>query len=150
MSSTEVDEPPVRVLVVDDDQVALQTIEGILSEHDVVRCASPLRAVEMARAAVSLGRPFEVVCADFQMPSMDGVELLLRMSELDPQPSCILITGHVEVLRGSYAKAAHIVGVIIKPYDPEQLIGVVGRLGRMVQLRRSTEQMAGRVSARKS
>ena len=149
MLSNELDEPPIRVLVVDDDQTALQTIEGVLAEFDVVRSASPMRAMEMAKAAASLGRPFDVVCADFQMPSMNGVELLRTMSLLDPQPSCILITGYVEVLRGSYAKASHIVGIIIKPYDPEQLIGVVGRLGRMTQLRRSIDQMAGRVSARK-
>jgi hypothetical protein len=71
------------------------------------------------------------------------------MSQLDPPPSCILITGYVEVLRGSYAKASHIVGIIIKPYDPEELIGVVGRLGRVTQFRRSIDQMAGRVNARK-
>lgn len=139
----------VRVLVVDDDQTALQTMEGVLAEFDVARCSSPLRALEMARSAVASRRPFDVVCSDYQMPSMNGVELLHSMSLLDPAPSCILITGYVEVLRGSYAKAPHIVGIIIKPYDPEQLIGVVGRLGRVTQFRRSIDQMAGRVSARK-
>jgi hypothetical protein len=53
------------------------------------------------------------------------------------------------VLRGSYAKASHIVGILLKPFDPEQLIGLVGRLGRVTQMRRSIDQMAVRVSARK-
>jgi two-component system, sensor histidine kinase and response regulator len=140
----------VRVLVVDDDQTALQTMEGVLSDFEVVKCSSPLRALEIARAAEQARRPFDVVCSDYQMPAMNGVELLRAISLLEQQPSCILITGYVEVLRGSYAKASHIVGIIIKPFDPEQLIGLVGRLGRVTQLRRSIDQMAGRVSARKS
>jgi two-component system sensor histidine kinase/response regulator len=148
MANAELGEQPVRVLVVDDDQTALQTMEGVLSEFDVVKCASPLRAIEVARAAAAAKRPFDVVCSDFQMPTMNGVELLRAMSTLEQQPSCILITGYVEVLRGSYTRASHIVGIIIKPYDPEQLIGLVGRLGRVTRLRRSIDQMAGRVSAR--
>lgn len=142
-------EQQVRVLVVDDDQTALQTIEGVLADFDVVKCSSPLSAVEIARSALAAQRPFDVVCSDFQMPMMNGVELLHIMSQLAQQPSCILITGYAEVLRGFYSKASHIVGIIIKPYDPEQLVGLVGRLGRVTRLRRSIDQMAGRVSARK-
>jgi len=108
------------------------------------------RSVELARTAVASRRPFDVVCSDYQMPGMNGVELLHGMSQIEPAPSCILITGYVEVLRGSCAKASHIVGIIIKPYDPDELIGVVGRLGRVTQFRRSIDQMAGRVNARKS
>jgi two-component system response regulator HupR/HoxA len=139
----------VRVLVVDDDQTSLHTMEGVLAEFDVVKCSSPVRAVELARSAATTQHPFDVVCSDFQMPTMNGVELLRVISLLEQQPSCILITGYLEVLRGSYAKASHIVGILIKPFDPEQLIGLVGRLGRVTQLRRSIDQMAGRVSARK-
>lgn len=143
------EEARVRVLVVDDDETSLQTMEGVLSDFDVVKCSSPERAVEIARSAVATRRPFDVVCSDFQMPTMNGVELLHHISLLEQQPSCILITGYLEVLRGSYAKASHIVGILLKPFDPEQLIGLVGRLGRVTQMRRSIDQMAVRVSARR-
>jgi CheY-like chemotaxis protein len=149
MLHAELIEQPVRVLVVDDDKTALQTMIGVLSEFEVIKCASPLGAIEVASAASAAHRPFDVVCSDFQMPMMNGVELLRAMSLLDQKPSCVLITGYVEMLRGSYARASHIVGIIIKPYDPEQLIGLVGRLGRVTRLRRSIDQMAERVSVRK-
>ena len=124
-------------------------MEGVLAHFEVVKCASPIRAVELARSAVTTRRLFDVVCSDFQMPAMNGVELLRGISLLEQQPSCILITGYLEVLRGSYARASPIVGILLKPFDPEQLIGLVGRLGRVTRLRRSIDPIAGRISARK-
>jgi PleD family two-component response regulator len=81
------DEARVRVLVVDDDQTSLQTMEGVLADFDVVKCSSPTRAVELARSAATTRRPFDVVCSDFQMPMMNGVELLHHISLLEQQPS---------------------------------------------------------------
>lgn len=100
------------------------------------KCLTIWSATELA---ATISRPFDVVCSDFQMPTMNGVELLRVISLLEQQPSCILITGYLEVLRGSYAKAPHLVEILIKPFDPEQLIGLVGRLGRVTRLRRSID-----------
>jgi DNA-binding NtrC family response regulator len=129
----------IRVLVVDDDPRALAGLEGVLAaEHDVVACTSARRALEIARTEAAAGRPFDVVCSDFRMPEMDGGELLLRMSDLAEPPASILITGHVEVLTGEHSGAAHILGIVVKPYDPEHIISLVGRLGRVTRMNRSS------------
>src|SRR5580704_15419211 len=120
----------IRVLVVDDDYRALASLEGVLVvDYEVVACASPLRALDIATTEAAAGRPFDVVCSDFRMPEMDGGELLRRMSGLPEPPSCVLITGHVEVLNGEHRRAEHILGIVVKPFDPEHIVGLVGRLG---------------------
>ncbi len=59
-----------RVLLVDDDITLLESMALILSEEFSVRSAnSGVQALRMLER-----EPFHVVCADWQMPGMDGVE----------------------------------------------------------------------------
>lgn len=150
-SIAEGDSGRVRILLVDDDRAALDSLEAVLlADFDVVACASPWRSLEIARTEIARLHPFDVVCADFQMPEMDGVELLERMTRLEDRPSTILITGHSELLRGEHRRAAHVLGIVMKPYDPEHVIGLVGRLGRATQLRRTVTNLAQRVRQRRA
>lgn len=138
---------PVRVLVVDDDRFALAALEGVLSvDHDVMARASPGDALALARSELKRGRPFDVVCSDFRMREMNGVELLRQMSELPSSPSCVLITGHVEVLTGEHRQAKHILGIVVKPYEPSDLIRLVGRLGRVTRMNRSIRELTARTA----
>jgi DNA-binding NtrC family response regulator len=137
----------MRVLIVDDDYRALASLEAVLdTDNEVTGCASPLRALETAKAEGAAGRPFDVVCSDLRMPEMDGAELLRRMASLPDPPACILITGHVEVLTGAHHRAEHILGIIVKPYEPEHMIALVGRLGRITRMNRSVKRLAARVA----
>jgi CheY-like chemotaxis protein len=142
MESTNEPGRRIRVLVVDDDRRALASLEGVLVvEHDVVTCASPLEALDMARTEAAAGRSFDVVCSDFRMPELDGGELLRRMSLLSEPPSCVLITGYPEVLNGEHRRAEHILGIVIKPCDPEHILSLVGRLGRVTRMNRSIKKL---------
>lgn len=135
----------LRVLVVDDDGPSLTTLEGVLSsDYEVTARISPLAAFDLARAEAQRGAPFDVVCSDFRMREMDGGELLRRISELPDSPSCVLITGYVEVLTGEYRKAPYVLGIVVKPYDPMDLIRLVGRLGRVTRMNRAMRDLGGR------
>jgi DNA-binding NtrC family response regulator len=139
----------IRVLVVDDDREALAGLTAVLSDdYDVRACQSPRQALDLARTEDAAGRPFEVVCSDFRMPEMDGGELLRRVSELPEPPGCVLVTGYVEVLTGKHRSAEHIFGIVVKPYDPGHLIGLVGRLGRVTRMNRSMKRLATRAGRR--
>lgn len=140
----------LRVLVVDDDRRVLASLEGLLStEFDVQACASPLAALELARSESRRGAPFDVVCSDFRMEEMDGVELLRQISRLPDGTSCVLITGYIEVLAGEHRRADHILGIVVKPYEPDHIVSLVGRLGRVTRMKRSIRDLASRDAARR-
>lgn len=120
-----------RVLVVDDDPLGLETIEAALSaDVDVVTAASPQAALAVA------GSELHVVCADYQMPGMNGLELLRRASEQFPHLGCVLITGSNEYLRGHHGEGHFY--VLVKPVDPERLIRIVTQLARVADMKKAS------------
>lgn len=119
-----------RVLVVDDDESVLASTAAVLSmDVDVVTAASAEQALRLLRAET-----FDVVCTDFKMSGMDGVELLQRVSELPYAVGCLLITGNDGYFRAE-SQSQHY--VLLKPYEPERLIRLVLQLARIARMKRS-------------
>ncbi|WP_437729539.1 response regulator [Sorangium sp. So ce861] len=123
-----------RVLVVDDDERALRSIAAVLSaDVDVVTCSSAEHALKLLEA-----RRFHLVCSDFLMPGMKGDELLRRVSELSVYTSCLLVTGADEYIRSMNGSHNY---VILKPFDPDRLIGIALQLSRLAEMKRSVHSM---------
>ncbi len=132
----------LRVLLVDDDRTALIPLEAVLSvDYEVVTTTSPRAALELVRDEAAQRNPFDVVCSDLQMREMDGGELLRRIAQLPDSPGCVLITGYVEALTGGHRQADHIFGIVVKPCDPDEIIRLVGRLGRVTRMNRSMREL---------
>jgi CheY-like chemotaxis protein len=72
--------PRRRILLVDDDQDLLETTAALLEDDfDVLTAASGEQALEtLARASVA------VVCADYKMPGMTGLDLLRAVRDRFP------------------------------------------------------------------
>ncbi|XXX72868.1 response regulator [Sorangium sp. So ce134] len=122
------------MLVVDDDDRALRSIVAVLSaDVDVVTCTSAEHALKLLDA-----RRFHLVCSDFLMPGMKGDELLRRVSSMPVYTSCLLITGADEYIRSMNSSHNY---VILKPFDPERLIGIVLQLSRLAEMKRSVHSM---------
>ena len=67
-----------RVLLVDDDARLLESMEAVLTGQFGVRCcASGQEALHLLDQ-----ESFHVVCADWQMPGMDGVEFFQQSEQL--------------------------------------------------------------------
>lgn len=119
-----------RVLLVEDDPIVLESTAAVLSDDaDVVTVGS----AEGALRALA-GERFDVVCTDYKMPGMNGVELLRRVSELPYSVGCLLITGNDEYLRSESGSPYY---VLVKPYEPEKLIRLVEQLARIARMRRT-------------
>ena len=115
-----------RVLIVDDDQVALDALEQMLQlklpNVQVETCVSALEALER----VSRER-FDAVLADVAMPGMDGLQLLACLRKPRPHMPTLLMTGHGDrelaqraVREGAYA-------YFEKPLDREYLVHALSR-----------------------
>src|SRR4051812_28427828 len=78
---------PARVLIVDDDAVALANLTRAVSGSFEVSVASN---GPDALARVERDGPYAVVVADTRMPGMDGATLLARIAELAPDTTRVL------------------------------------------------------------
>lgn len=129
-----------QVLVVDDDRGMLASISSVLSDDvDVVTCETPQHALELLKI-----RSFHVVCSDFKMPGMNGLELLRRVSESGQPVGCLLITGSDEYR--SVGNDRHY--VLLKPFDPQRLIAMVMQLARVTEMKRSVQVLETTVRRR--
>jgi DNA-binding NtrC family response regulator len=118
-----------RVLVVDDDPVVLKIAGAVLStDMDVVTCTEGRQALRLVEA-----EDFHVVCADYMMRGMNGVELLENVARLKPHIGCLLVTGSDDYFRSEERKDYF---VLLKPFNPERLLSIVGQMARIAEMKR--------------
>jgi two-component system C4-dicarboxylate transport response regulator DctD len=126
-----------RVLVVEDDPKVRFTLTMLLDEDfETDGVESGTHALEQLKS-----REFDVVLSDYQMPGLDGVTLLRRVHELDPNVMGILVTGHGEAPNVRSAEEnGMVVRVIAKPYDPARLLKLVGNTVRLARVQRALQR----------
>ena len=116
------------ILVVDDDPVSCELMADVLKEGgtEVVTETNPERALELASE-----RRFDVALFDIRMPAMDGITLLQRFHESQPEIPIIIMTGFGSVESAVEALGAGAADYLSKPADVEEIRAAVTRaLGR--------------------
>lgn len=113
-----------RVLLVDDDAAMRASTEQALD-------LAGLRVTGFGSAEEMLGHAGPgldgVVLSDIRMPGMDGMTLLQRLNDLDPDLPVILITGHAELSLAVEAMRRGAYDFIEKPFVAQNLIAVLRR-----------------------
>lgn len=112
------------VLLVDDEddprKALVQALE--LADFEVMGFAGAGFALDH----VGFGFAGVVIC-DIRMPGMDGMTLLERMREIDPELPVILVTGHGDVQLAVRAMREGAFDFIEKPFTTAELLPVVAR-----------------------
>ena len=115
--------PVVRVLLVDDEPVVLTSLrETLRPEGFTIALANSAReALELARL-----HTFAVVVSDYQMPEMNGVDLLAEIRKLRPEAGRILVSAvpTAECMIDA-VNEAQISRFILKPWRREELVQAV-------------------------
>src|SRR5262245_8622547 len=75
-----------------------------------------------------------VLVTDLKMEGMDGMELLRRTQQLDPELPVVVITGHGDVETAVEAMRLGAYDFIEKPFAPERFLDVVRRASEKRQL----------------
>ena len=88
---TMVDEHALRILLVDDEEIVHQTLSPYLrdSGHEVDNARDGNKALRLIEA-----KDYDLALIDVRMPGMDGLFILSRISEMRPELSSVIITGH--------------------------------------------------------
>ncbi|MBI4873343.1 MAG: sigma-54-dependent Fis family transcriptional regulator [Acidobacteria bacterium] len=119
-----VQRPRERVLVVDDDPLAIELVRGVLADFDVEILAAPDRAT--ALAIMQSQRP-RLVLLDLILPGVTGMELLERLLEIDPGADVILVTAHYSTESAVEAIQKGAYDYLTKPLPIQRLREKVGR-----------------------
>lgn len=123
----------MRVLIVDDNPMALTVLKGALIDtgYEVTAVTDPREALDIVRKGLH-----RLVITDWEMPGMDGTELCraIRNEALEGYTYIILLTAHCtpdEKVRGLSAGADDL---ITKPFNPAELVVRMRNAERMLSL----------------
>ena len=116
---------PLRVYLVDDEPLAIERLERLLTGAEDVQVIGA--ATDPATAVEALSRdPVDAVFLDIQMPGMNGFELLSRLRE---QPLVIFTTAYDQYALKAFE--VNSIDFLLKPIDPEQLQRALRKLKRL-------------------
>jgi len=136
-------EPPGgRLLVIDDEPIACRQLEQVFrrSPYTVVTRedgASGLRELERS--------PFDAVLTDLRMAGVDGMDILRRARELDPDLAVIMITGHATLDSAVEAMKAGAFHYIAKPFRIDEVREMVAKAVEFTRVRRDNRALRAQV-----
>ncbi|MEA2039532.1 MAG: sigma-54 dependent transcriptional regulator [Thermodesulfobacteriota bacterium] len=107
------------ILVVDDEQSILQSLEGILSDEgfDVISAESGVRALEMIQEIIP-----DLVLLDIWMPGIDGIETLVKIKETCPNLQVVMMSGHGNIETAVKATKLGAYDFVEKPLSLDKLL----------------------------
>ncbi len=112
------------VLTVDDDLAMGKVLGALMGQEGLV----PQHARSGAEALAALeARPFDLVVTDLRMPGMDGMTLLSEIISRWPGVPVVMLTAHGNVPLAVAAMRAGAADFVLKPFDREELLFVLGK-----------------------
>jgi len=107
----------LRILVVDDDPMLLQSLRTTLEGdgHAVTVAPGGQEGIDMFRAGCDAGRPFAVVITDLGMPCVDGRKVAGAVKAASAATPVILLTGWGRGLDAEGDVPAHVDCMLGKP-----------------------------------
>ncbi len=123
--------PPLRVLIVDDEAPARRRLRDVLAD-----CVDELPVNIVGEADSGLGaldqvqqQPVDAVLLDIRMPGMDGLECAAHLNQLSAPPAIIFSTAY-----DAYACQAfdlNAVDYLLKPVRADRLVRALSRAHRL-------------------
>ncbi|MFT3916737.1 MAG: response regulator [Anaeromyxobacteraceae bacterium] len=116
---------PLRILLVEDDDDNRELMAEVLetSGWEVVSAATGQEGLKvLSEQAVA------VVLTDVGMPGMGGLEVARAAKAIAPSVPVVVVTGWADRDDIARARGHEVDAVLVKPVDPEALLGTVGDL----------------------
>jgi DNA-binding NtrC family response regulator len=111
-----------RALVIDDEQIVLDSVSRILTE-DAYEVDTSLSGRQGLTKALE-GR-YDVVLTDIRMPDIGGMRVLRDVKRARPSLPVVIITGYATVRSAVQAMKLGAADYLEKPFTPEQLLKAV-------------------------
>jgi DNA-binding NtrC family response regulator len=136
---------PKRILIVDDEPLNLDLLDQELADigHTTERAIDGSEAL----AKLDTVNP-DLVLLDYQMPGMNGIEVLREIRKRDENLPVVIITAYGTIERAVEAVKAGADNFVTKPFDPEHLALVVKKALERAQLKSEVEFLAQELGGR--
>src|SRR5678815_13773 len=121
------DEPLIRLSMVD----ALEAVG-----YDVRAAASGTEGLEVLRQ-----KAFDLIITDLRLPGVDGLTVLKATKDKSPETEVVMITAHGSVESAVGAMKLGAFDYITKPFQMDELLLIVERVGRVIALRRENRDL---------
>ena len=113
-----------KILIIDDEEVVRESCCRILSEegHQIETATDGERGLQKVKQL----KP-DLALVDLKMPGMDGIEILEKIQDIDPDIVSIVITGYATIESAVEAMKRNAYDFIPKPFTPDQLRIIIRR-----------------------
>jgi two-component system, probable response regulator PhcQ len=138
-----------KILLIDDEAGVLTALTRLL-RHTPLTVGGQAAQVKVdtftsAREALdrACGHAYDLAISDFRMPEMNGVELLCRVRELQPDCARVILSGYTDLngLIGAINEA-RIDRFIAKPWNDFELVSALSQILEIRALRMENDSLA--------
>jgi len=136
-----------RIAILDDEPRMVDILGMVLRRegYEVQTFSEP------GAALASLEKqPFDLLITDLKMPGLDGVDVLTRARELEPELPVILITAHATLQTAVEAMRRGAFDYVEKPFDNSELKTLVKRALDVSRLSRENRYLRAELTQRHS
>ncbi len=133
-----------KLLIVDDDKVALKNLEQLMRKAGYT--VSATQSGGNAQALLDK-QSFDVVLSELRMDKVDGMQLLKRCRESHPDTEVILITGHATLASAVEAMKQGAYHYLAKPCRQDEVREAVAGALEKIRLRRESRSLMEQVES---
>jgi len=136
---------PLTILVVDDELAQRELLGGFLTKQgwSVALAAGGAEALAILRQT-----SVDLVLADYKMPEMNGIQLLMASQHLNPEVPVVLITAYGSIASAVEAMKAGAYDYLTKPIELEALVHLVHRVAERRQLLAEVRELRAQLRER--
>lgn len=117
----------VRILIVDDEKIERKGICFLLKqrkeEMEILEASNGKEACELLKR-----QTVDILFTDVKMPFMNGIELVAKARELQPDIEMVIFSGYGEFEYARQAMKSGVFNYVLKPVDPEEFHKTVDQL----------------------
>ncbi len=122
----------VHILIVDDEQIILDSIEKHLQSDQFLVIHKALSVAESME--IIQREPIKIILTDLMMPEIDGLEFIKLVEDINPQILIIMITGYATINTALQAMQLGAFDYIAKPFTRAELLSVIKRAYDLTQV----------------
>jgi len=116
--------PPVRILLVEDNEVFRDALELLLGMRADVQIVAAVGDGAAAVSAAVEHRP-DVVLMDYRLPGMDGIQATVEVLEALPETAVVALTASADDAEREALVEAGVVACLTKDQELEEIVAAI-------------------------